>query len=83
MNIKNMIKDSNGEIVKVEITKADGTLRKMTCKTGVTEFLKGGTNKVEAPDRPYVTVYDTDKEGYRTINADTVSSLWIGSKKIV
>ena len=80
MNTKNTIKTAKGKFT-VKFIKKDGTKRTMTVRRGVAINLKGGVNKVEAPDRPYVTVYDTEKKGYRTINTDTVYEIKIKGVK--
>ncbi len=65
----------NQEEFTVEFTKKDQTKRTLRGKLGITEFLKGGKNKVEAKDRPYLTVYDTEAQGYRTVNLDTTTKV--------
>lgn len=56
--------------VTVTFLKADGTVRKMNCRVGVTKHLKGGKSTLDASK--YVTVYDMQKAAYRAINRDTI-----------
>jgi hypothetical protein len=74
-DLKNFLKGTGGKFFGVTFVKKDGSLRKMNARVGVKKYLKGGENKVEAPDRPYVTVFDVHKKGYRTVNVDTVQEV--------
>lgn len=56
--------------VTVTFVKADGTVRKMNCRMGVTKHLKGGKSTLDAAK--YVTVYDMTKAAYRAINRETI-----------
>lgn len=56
--------------VTVTFVKADGTVRKMNCRMGVTKHLKGGKSTLDAAK--YVTVYDMTKAAYRAVNRDTI-----------
>ena len=40
---------------------------------GVTKHLKGGKKTVSAEQ--YVTIFDTQKQGYRSINRDSILSI--------
>lgn len=72
-NLVQLIEDSDGKIVSVTFTKADGTLRVMTCRLGVTKHLKGGESTLD--NSKYLTVYDVQKRGYRAINKYTIVSV--------
>ena len=78
MNIKEAVKGTKGKFFGVKFIKKDKTERHMLARLGVKAFLQGGKNKVEAIDRPYITVYDVTSKGYRTVNLDTVTELEIG-----
>lgn len=56
--------------VTVTFVKADGTVRRMNCRMGVTKHLKGGKSTLDAGK--YVTVYDMTKAAYRAVNRDTI-----------
>ena len=57
--------------------KKDGSERTMTFRLGVKKNLKGGENKVERLDRPYLTVFDMQKDAYRTVNLRTLKSITV------
>ena len=63
------LEQANG-FVTVTFLKKDGTIRKMTCRMGVTKYLKGGESKLNAEQ--YVTVFDVTKSAYRAINRETI-----------
>lgn len=68
------IKATNGAIFGVEFIKKDGSLRKMTCRTGVKSHLRGGQSTTS--HKPHlVTVFDTRVGEYRSINLDTIKSM--------
>jgi hypothetical protein len=62
--------ESSTGFVTVTFLKADGSVRKMNCRTGVTKHLKGGKSTLDASK--YVTVYDMAKAAYRAVNRDTI-----------
>lgn len=64
-----------GKFVTVEFTKLDGSNRMLNGRLGVRKHLRGGTNTVMAPDRPYLTVFDVKRKGYRAVNLSTVSKV--------
>jgi hypothetical protein len=58
--------------------KTDGTIRKMTCRMGVTKHLKaGGELKFNPYAKHLLPVFDVQKKGYRFINADELISLTV------
>lgn len=63
------------KIFSVIFQKKDGTLREMVCRLGVTKHLKGGELKYSPEDFNYLTVYDMQAEGYRTINVNTLKRI--------
>ena len=77
-NLKDFIKATNGRFFSADFFKKDGSKRHINARLGVKKHLKGGVNKVEAPDRPYMTVWDAQKKGYRTLNLHTVDRLYMG-----
>lgn len=70
-------RNGRGAIFYAEFTKQDGTYRKMMCRFGVKKDIKGGVSS-SAGDT--VTVYDTDKKGYRSIPISRLSHLTINHK---
>jgi hypothetical protein len=79
MNLKSFLEGLNGKMVGIDFIKQDGSARALTGRLGVTAPLKGGQNKVEAPDRPYLTVYEVGT-GYRTVNLETTSRVRANGK---
>lgn len=78
-NLDSIIESSNGKIVSVTFTKADGTLRVMTCRLGVTKHLKGGESTLDGAK--YLTVFDMAKKGYRAINRETIQSVRLSGEE--
>ena len=87
---RNIIENTNGLWFSVEFVKKDGSLRKMTCKTGVRNWvdsngnqrtLAGGKN-TKAAYVNYVNVYDTVAKDYRTINTETLKAFKCGDLKL-
>ena len=68
-------------IISGVFIKKDGSERTMTFRLGVKKNLKGGENKVERLDRPYLTVFDMQKDGYRTVNLRTLKSITVNRVK--
>jgi hypothetical protein len=62
-------------IFSVVFTKKDGTDREMVCRLGVSKHLKGGEKKYDPDSLNYLTVYDLQSEGYRTINVNTLKKI--------
>lgn len=75
MNLKTFIQGLKGRIVSIDFTKLDGTKRTLVGRLGVKSQSKGGANMVEQMDRPYLTMFDMQAKGYRTVSLDTVSDL--------
>jgi len=71
-NLRGLLASLGGKVFSLDFIKADGSPRTMTGRLGVGKHSKGGPNKVEATDRPYLTVYDFQHKGYRTVNLATV-----------
>ena len=65
---------SRGKIFSVKFVKKDGSLRYMTCRTGVKKHLKGGINTVKHIPK-YLTVYSVQDKGYRNINLKTIKEI--------
>lgn len=64
---------NDGRIFGVYFVKrTTGEVRHMVCRTGVTKHLKGGDKSYDAAAKKLLTVYDVQKEGYRSIPLDAV-----------
>ena len=79
--LASIVASSNGRFVSVTFKKADGTLRVMLCRLGVTKHLKGGESTLDADK--FLTVYDVQKQGYRAINKGTIQSVRISGQEII
>jgi hypothetical protein len=72
---------SDGKIFSVEFTKrTTGEQRLMVCRLGVTSHLKGGTKKFDDREKNLLTVYDVQKNGYRSIPLDAIIRVKIGGR---
>ena len=80
VNLRTLVVSQMGRLVSVDYVKLDGELRTLTGRLGVKSYLKGGQNKVEAADRPYLTMFDIQLCQYRTVNLSTVSSIRASGK---
>ena len=78
-NLQNLV--SNGAIFSVEfIKRSNGELRKMVCRLGVKKHLKGGTKAYDAKEHNLLTVFDMEKEGYRSIPVDSIQRLTVNGQ---
>lgn len=73
---------SDGRIFSITfIKRTTGELRLMHARRGVKAHLKGGTLPYDPIEKGLVTVYDLDKEAYRTIPAENVTEIRHHGKK--
>ena len=70
-------KAAKKNIVSGVFIKKDGNERTMTFRLGVKKNLAGGVNNVERLDRPYLTVFDMQKDAYRTVNLRTLKAITV------
>ena len=69
---------SDGKIFSVTFIKADGSVRFMVCRTGVTKYRKMPTfvDKMQQKINPnLVTVFDMQAKAYRSFHQDRVLAL--------
>ena len=72
---------TGGGFFNVEFIKADGTKRRMTARTGVTQYVKG-VGRNYTPKENHITVFDMNARSrnrdvrgdYRTLNTDKTLS---------
>jgi hypothetical protein len=64
---------TNGKFFTVKFIKKDGTLRRMTCRTGVSKGVTGKGLAFEPKEKGLKVVWSTDAEGYRMINLAQVT----------
>jgi hypothetical protein len=82
MNTKQVKKLVGNTFFSATFVKKDGTLRKMHCRCGVKKGLKGVGKNYNDVDYNLLTVYDIKKQGYRTINLNTLKELRAKGKVI-
>lgn len=68
-----MIDNSNGKMVTVTFIKQDGSTRILNGRLGVKKYLKGGKSSVDANE--YISIYDVQNKGYRSVNRNTIVAL--------
>lgn len=76
-----LIRQSNGSFFSVSFLKSDGSLRNMTCRTGVHSYTNGNGAAYDAKDYGLVTVFDVSKRDYRNVRLDTLERLAINGKE--
>jgi len=72
---------NKGRVFTVIFIKKDGSIRKMNCRIGVTNYLKGGSLKFDPTKRGLLSVFDMQKKSYRFINLDTIQSITMKGKR--
>jgi hypothetical protein len=77
-----IVKSTHGKFFTATFVKADGTIREMNCRLGVTKHLRGGEN-TKAHLEQYVNVFDAQKGAYRTLNLDSLISIKTGDAVVV
>jgi hypothetical protein len=73
--IAQLIERTNGKFFTVKFIKKDGTLRQMTCRTGVSKGVTGKGLSFEPKEKDLRVVWAMDAEGYRMINLENVSEI--------
>lgn len=71
--LQDIIESSGGKFISVTFIKKDGTQRVLVGRLGVTKHLKGGQSTLDPAK--FITIYDTQNEGYRAINRETIQSV--------
>lgn len=74
VRLEGFIRQLKGKIFTVEFIKKDDTKRVMNARLGVTAFVKG-TGKPNGKGTSSIKVYDMQKQAYRQINLETVTSI--------
>jgi len=75
VHVERAIRDNGHLYFGATFKKVNGDIRVMSAKTGVRKGLKGGINKVVKENNSYMTVYDNNAKGFRTLNLATVQTL--------
>lgn len=69
------IEQTKGKFFTVKFIKKDGTLRQMTCRTGVSKGVTGKGLDFDPKEKGLRVVWAMDAEGYRMINLAQVTEL--------
>lgn len=69
------IEQTKGKFFTVKFIKKDGTLRQMTCRTGVSKGVTGKGLDFDPKAKGLRVVWAMDAEGYRMINLAQVTEL--------
>lgn len=69
--IASMIKETKGRFFTVHFYKKDGSLRKMTARTGVRKGTNGGVNTTAHLSK-YVTLWCSAARQHRNVNLDEI-----------
>tara|TARA_R100001440_G_scaffold23689_1_gene38590 strand:+ start:18259 stop:18525 length:267 start_codon:yes stop_codon:yes gene_type:complete len=79
-----LIKTADHTIFNVEYIKKDGTLRKMpSARLYVKKDTNGKGMKYNAIQKGLLPVWDMRKNGWRTVNLDTVTKLKVKKKQLI
>lgn len=68
--LASLIEQSNGKMVTVTFIKNDGSERVINGRIGVKKYIKGSS--VNRNNENYITFYDVQNKGYRSINRETI-----------
>lgn len=72
---------SDGRIFGIEfIKRTTGEHRHMVCRLGVKSHLKGGTKKFSDTEKKLLTVFDIQKNAYRSIPLDQIIRVKINGR---
>ena len=73
-----LIKGSKGKVFGVQfIKRSTGEVRNMSARTGVTKYITGEGLKFSPSKKNLIAVFDMNKQGYRMINLEGLTSLRI------
>ncbi len=77
--IHDLIKSTKGRFFEVEFEKKNGEIRRLNGRTGVKIHRKTTDHKSYTHNwnNPYITVFDVQIGGYRSVNLDTILHIWI------
>jgi len=80
---KELIQSTNGRIFNATFVKKDNTIRSLTGRLKVTQYLKKDAKKqpFKPSDYGLQCVYDMKAKGYRMLNINTLTNLTINNIK--
>jgi hypothetical protein len=68
--LASLLDQSNGKMLTVSFVKKDGSTRVLNGRLGVNKYIKGSSLKKNSD--AYITVYDVQNKGYRSVSRDTI-----------
>ena len=80
VNLKALIRSTNGKIFRVNFIKKDGTLRKMVCRIKVRKNVNGNGHPIGLHSA-VIRVFDMQKLAFRSIPLDRVLDLLVARKE--
>lgn len=72
---KKLILEQGSKIFCVTFTKKDGTIRRMLARRQVKKGVKGVGMAYNPSDYDLITVFDMEKNQFRTVNLNTIISI--------
>jgi len=79
-----LIDDQSGKIASAKfIKRTDGSVRKMTFRTGVKKHLTGEGAKYSFRKNALIPVFDMQKRGYRSIPTEGIQELTVGGNTYI
>lgn len=82
--IADMIRGTNGQFFRITFKKrSTGEIRTMCCRLGVKKHLAGGEKRFSDSEKNLITVFEMDKEGYRSIPIDGIICATIDKEDVL
>jgi hypothetical protein len=75
-----LMERSKGRIFSIMFIKKNGDERLMSCRKHVTKGVKGVGLKYDALKKSLMTVYDMHKQGFRSVNINTLRAIKINGE---
>ncbi len=75
--------ETQGRFFSAYFRKADGSMRGMLCRKGVTKHLRGGDLPYDPKVRQLLPVFDMVARDYRMVNLATLVSFNIGGETFI
>ena len=79
--MRSIIEATKGRFFTLVYRKADDTIRRMNCRTGVVRYVKG--TGLPRKNADLVTIYDVQLKGYRSININRIVAMKFAGAEIV
>lgn len=79
-DFKDFLKTTKGKTISIAYRKKNGTLRLLNTRTGVRSNITGAGLKYNPDDFGYIILWDLQKNGYRTVDLDTIERVKAGGQ---